>query len=103
MRIIHNIGPKATISLTAYGSPFRGSVGHEHEWIGWYAEASITSRDALSGATQTIEIEGNGEDVIHALKTAYMMLEAHGAHLKEQFEAGVNINPPPARITAGNT
>lgn len=103
MRIIHNIGPRGTISLGAYGSPFRGSVGHEHEWIGWHAELWITSRDALSGVEQVIEIEGNGDDVIHALKTATAMLEAHGADLRKQFEAGVNINPPRPKITAGNT
>lgn len=85
--------------MTASGFAYRGKIGEEHLWKGWHCEVLITSRDQLSGAEQAIEIEGNGDDVIHALEKAVNMLKGYGQHLKEGFGEGKNINPPHPKVS----
>lgn len=84
--------------MTASGHAYRGRIGTEGQWQGWYCELLITTRDVLTGQEQPIEIEGNGEDVAETLEEAARMLRAYGTSLRADFEAGLNVNPPHRRL-----
>lgn len=99
MRIIHNIGQKKTQQMTASGFAYRGETGSENLWRGWHCELLIVSRDQLTGAEQALEIEGNGDDVINALRTAAKMLEGYRETLRASIAEGQNVNPQHKKIT----